>query len=561
MATIIDALVVTLGLDARDYRKGARDVRDDNKRMRDEVDQGAKQIDRAGQRAALSFRGLRNEVAGVLLAFTGARSLGDFTRQIVGNDAAVGRLASNLGVATEELSAWEGAVKRVGGQSGDIDSAFRTLAGAFQSYQLVGDTGHDADFAGLGLSLNDLQNPATALLRMADAADRLGRPELVARLQRLGLPESTINLLAKGRGELTRILEEQRKLGVVTDEDSRAAQRLDDAWGKLDAKIRGELRPSITSLLEGLNSFLEKTDAIEIAGPAVVGVLGALGVAAATAYGPWIALAGAIGAVVIAYNDLKRHMSDTPEDTAAFDRRGAELRQRAWDQLRQGDVFGLMGTIGEGFSERAFGNGGYGPGGRPSEQGSGAVRPNAGGNVSALYDRLRQRYGKERADGIWRGIGAESNWNPNAFNSSGGGQGAYGLGQWRGERLRRLRARYGRNPTAEQQIEFLMWELEGGDPGGASVLRSGTADEALSNYIGLSAGANSFGFMRPDMAGRLGDLRRAGYGAGQMGGTTNRSQSVTVGTVVINTAATDARGIARDFRQELVTQANTGVTP
>lgn len=67
--------------------------------------------------------------------------------------------------------------------------------------------------------------------------------------------------------------------------------------------------------------------------------------------------------------------------------------------------------------------------------------------------------------------------------------GAFQLGQWLGPRKMALMNRYGPNPTFQQQMEFLLSELRGGDRGGPSVLGAHTAEEALRNYI--------VNFMRP----------------------------------------------------------------
>lgn len=48
----------------------------------------------------------------------------------------------------------------------------------------------------------------------------------------------------------------------------------------------------------------------------------------------------------------------------------------------------------------------------------------------------------------------ETNNDPNAFNPAGGGQGAFGLFQARGDLQRGLKQRYGANPTWQQQIDF-----------------------------------------------------------------------------------------------------------
>ena len=50
----------------------------------------------------------------------------------------------------------------------------------------------------------------------------------------------------------------------------------------------------------------------------------------------------------------------------------------------------------------------------------------------------------------------ESNLNPNIVNKS---SGAYGIAQWLGNRKTALHKKYGKNPTFEQQLDFLWEEL------------------------------------------------------------------------------------------------------
>ncbi|MFT0172409.1 phage tail tip lysozyme [Paraburkholderia mimosarum] len=50
----------------------------------------------------------------------------------------------------------------------------------------------------------------------------------------------------------------------------------------------------------------------------------------------------------------------------------------------------------------------------------------------------------------------ESTGRPGAFNDAGGGQGAYGLFQWRADRQAALFAKYGRSPTWQQQVDFAL---------------------------------------------------------------------------------------------------------
>ena len=116
-------------------------------------------------------------------------------------------------------------------------------------------------------------------------------------------------------------------------------------------------------------------------------------------------------------------------------------------------------------------------------------------------------YSEAQARGIAAGIAAEAASNHGALNPT---SGAFGLGQWLGSRKAELFRRYGRNPTRQQQLEFLHWELQGGDHGGAAVLRQADEAAVLDAYIRK--------FMRPAAGGETtGDLSRGMAALGREG--------------------------------------------
>jgi hypothetical protein len=149
--------------------------------------------------------------------------------------------------------------------------------------------------------------------------------------------------------------------------------------------------------------------------------------------------------------------------------------------------------------------------GSTSSQGSGG----SGLNGYIVNFFTNKGYTPEQARGIAAGIQAESGSDPNAFNSAGGGSGAMGLGQWRGSRQTGLRAMFGDNPTMDQQLEYVHKELQGGDPGGASVLAAQDAPSVLNAFVR--------NYMRPGPEGARGDIRRGqqALGMGVTGGTGN----------------------------------------
>ena len=62
-----------------------------------------------------------------------------------------------------------------------------------------------------------------------------------------------------------------------------------------------------------------------------------------------------------------------------------------------------------------------------------------------------------QAKGIYGNLMQESGGNIQAISSD--GHDSYGLAQWTGPRKQKLFEMYGPNPTIEQQLDFLWWEL------------------------------------------------------------------------------------------------------
>lgn len=297
---IIDSFVVTLGLDPRNYHSESKKFREDLKRSREESRRTARDLQDDAKRSAQYFSSLKNEVIGLVLAIAGARSMGGLIADMVTGAAATGRLALNLGMATEQVSAWEGAVRSMGGTAADAQSALALLNNEFQQRRLTGQLPHAAELAALGIPLNQMTDPNTLLMSLAERSQHMDRQQFVARMQGIGLPDSVINTLVRGRRAVQDLLDEQRRLGVVTDRDARAAIEFERVWANLTTQLRGDLRPALTWLLETGLPFVR-----EHMGEVAAGAAG-LGIAiAAMTFEIWAipAAVAAAGAALVWLND------------------------------------------------------------------------------------------------------------------------------------------------------------------------------------------------------------------------------------------------------------------
>lgn len=524
MATnIIDAFVVTFGLDARNYKAGDREVREGLKRTREDSKKTFDEFERGGAKGGMALRSLANEAAGFLLVLAGANSVKDFASNLIGGQAAAGRLSETIGVSTEKLYAWQEAVKQVGGTEGDASGALQRIATAIQSYKLTGTTGMDADLRGLGITNSDImsKDPSQILLKMAEAGERLGKPEFAARLQRIGIPQSTIYLLEKGRGSLEALLATTEKQAGVTAQSVKAAQDFERAMAVMSTAIKGLVLPPLTSLLEGMNLFMTNSKGVAD---------GAFHIADA------FKVAGLN--IAIAWDKARLWTAKQV---------GSPTQVKMWtDQLAKDEAA----------KEAIFArhSGGGDAGGTAAPARSGRSGGGGGGAVPTAADSYIQNYLRrsgfsgEQSRGILAGIRAEGGSLGMAEN------GAFGIGQWRGPRQQNLFRQYGRAPSLQQQMAFMVAELKGGDHGGPSVGRQVTADHTMLAYITK--------FMRPGAGSEtLRDISRARKFLSSHGGGNTH-----IGTITVHTQATDAHGIARDMRgaikaRGVVPQADGGIAP
>jgi GNAT superfamily N-acetyltransferase len=155
-------------------------------------------------------------------------------------------------------------------------------------------------------------------------------------------------------------------------------------------------------------------------------------------------------------------------------------------------------------------------------------------------------YSEAQARGIAAGVAAEAASSHTALNPD---SGAIGLGQWLGPRKGELIRRYGPRPTRAEQLEFLHWELQGGDHGGRAVLAQGDEAAVLDAYIRK--------FMRPGAGAETsGDLSRGLSALGRNGEDVARAlDAAPDGAPVARDPALDAQRVPVDLPEREIFEA------
>lgn len=237
MATVIDSLVVELGLDPSKFTKGQQQAFDSAKKLEEEVSRSGKNIEESSVKMGDALGMVKRQALQVLAVFTGGKAVLGFAMDITKANAQLGRMERNIGVAASTINAWQGAARIFGGDAQSMASSFQSISDAFAGWKigvvspLISDLRAISTAGGKIIDVNkgveqsflDLSENLKAIHDRDPAqAGLLGR--------RIGLDPALFDLLIQGPAQVQKVLDYVRKLGVATREDI-------DAFGELEKRI------------------------------------------------------------------------------------------------------------------------------------------------------------------------------------------------------------------------------------------------------------------------------------------------------------------------------------
>ncbi|MFM0507652.1 phage tail tip lysozyme [Paraburkholderia sp. RL17-373-BIF-A] len=612
MATVVDALVVTLGLDLAAFKRGKADATKATKTLTAEEKSAAKEVEAANKRAADSFQKVRNEVLALVAIFTAGMGIKNFTESTINSAASLGFMAKNLQMSTQDLSAWQRAAERAGGSAEGITSALQASQQEVAKFKLGQVSDSQQWFLRFGGSVKDLKDGNSYLLARSRIVANLfktdpGRARLVA--QQMGIGDGEFNLIKQGPQAILALVAAQEKNSAITEKQAAQALKLKNEWLDFSDRLQYvgttillELMPVFEKWLQKLQAMADwvadhKADIsawvdnavtaaqrfVEWADKAVDSVGGWKNVLIALAAlkvlsmssgilslaGAFLKLGGALGGIsatgaaalpilakLLGVAGLALHSESLNEGE---DAEIAKHRPKAGDTW-QGDPIGdkRRGGVGK----------------DPAAQ-------------AAVARFMQMGWSKEQASGLVANMWKESLLDPKAVGDNGH---AYGIGQWHEDRQAEFKKLFGidiRKSSLDQQLQFANYELtQGNEQGAGRRLRASTnaldAGAIVSRYYERPADTEGEARARAraasDLYASIGQANAAKI-AGQTVGArdvapvaSNTSTSTTTaetninGPITIHTQATDAHGIARELGGAVahysftVPQANTGVS-
>jgi hypothetical protein len=262
MPTVIDSLIVELGLDPTGFTKGQKGAVSDLRKFQSEVNQTRRKAEDEGKKTGEAFFGrLKTEALSFLALLTGANGLKDFIASTTTMTANLGRLAYVTDQNVADLSAWQGIVKITGG---DADEAAASIAGLIDQFQQMAAMGPTALTPWLNALQINVADPLTGKMRKLDdifldiSAKFHAMDPAMANFygHQMHLSQGLINVLIKGPDVLRKMLADQKALGVVTKEQADQAASLQAAWEGLAQASTSAGRAMLDTLSPGMVKVL-----------------------------------------------------------------------------------------------------------------------------------------------------------------------------------------------------------------------------------------------------------------------------------------------------------------
>ncbi|HGF9262088.1 TPA: transglycosylase SLT domain-containing protein [Klebsiella pneumoniae] len=259
-ATVIDALLVTLGLDTSQFRKGQQEVSDDLKKQREDAKNTAKEMAEQGKKAASFFSSIKTE----LLALTGvtvtAGGLISFVKSTTSGLMDLSIQSKALGLSARELDGWSKSAEAAGSSAEKISASLQGFQGAIQGAR-VGDYSSSI-FGGLA-QLNALtgqnfdvwgQDASSLAKTSLDALRKISDPNLRRQVGlSLGFDDATLQ--RNQEGKFLPDVDRLTKSSGITDASTKGAKEFTAAWAELNQNLETTKNQLYTFLIPYVRDF------------------------------------------------------------------------------------------------------------------------------------------------------------------------------------------------------------------------------------------------------------------------------------------------------------------
>lgn len=234
MPTIIDSLLIELGLDTSKFDSAQKKSVEELRKFDEQQQKTAKKTQDEARKTANEFNKTTQAVLEYFLAYVGVSQIKDFVANTTKANVEVGRSAHLLNMSAQELKTWGDMAEITGGS---IETMTGTIQGLQQSLAEI--TRGNAEVlkpaAMLGaLEAFDINSQTVDLYKLSDAIANFRKTHTEAVTyswaKSLGIDEKSFLLLEQGSEALHKQFKDFDALNRVIQENSENANKLNKEW-------------------------------------------------------------------------------------------------------------------------------------------------------------------------------------------------------------------------------------------------------------------------------------------------------------------------------------------
>jgi len=255
VATVIDSLVVLLGLDASNYKKGRETAQK-------ETAETARKAKGSADDITKSLTEVGRTIAGLFLGFETATGFAKWLGALNSGEAALGRTSANIGMSAHELNKWGNAVELAGGSAADAQAAFSQLTEDFQKMNTTGEQSALLQFfRARSVNIRDengnLRDQGKLFEELADKTAQYGRQYQVTMFKQAGLSQGYINYLVQSKELRESQLRTAERDNAVNEETVKKAAELQMYWRNIGLQIQAAGQMILTAITPTLQQVLK----------------------------------------------------------------------------------------------------------------------------------------------------------------------------------------------------------------------------------------------------------------------------------------------------------------
>lgn len=269
MPTVIDSLVITLGLDATKFDEGQKAAVDHLRKLQEASDRHVKPVNKGMSDLVETFKLMQGQLLAIGALVATGLGFNRLVQDVTKLNTELGFTAKSLGMTAQQLSAWEQVGRTVGATSGEMSQNLAGINAQLQEFHATGNSqlaalmGRDKASGGLGIKpMQPGDTPESIALRLSKWYQEQPDKAFASHLLRTrgGLTQGGINALSLGPEELQKRLDKAKRL-APTDEEIGQFTKLTQAFGELlnvlDRLTTKALLPFVNALTKILNMLTD----------------------------------------------------------------------------------------------------------------------------------------------------------------------------------------------------------------------------------------------------------------------------------------------------------------